>query len=224
MPGSGPAPSQGPVTVRRPPPAPLRPQRRAVLAPEPKPTMMAEPARCQKAGQHCCCPRQPFSRARPGSGPRYSSPSECQEWAGGPGLGRRVRCVCSFRAAAWPQVSGPVRPWRSPPSPQQMLGPPAGCAGRWAPGRPGRPEHAGSPWLSPEWRGPQGRGPGPPRSSGVWTPRLQWRAVALELASQASMDPALQGLTKPERTGWSKVGSAVSSLPSLCLASTRLPT
>lgn len=190
-----------------------------------KPAMMAEarPA-ARKAASTAAAPRQPFSRARPGSA-RCSSPSECQEWAGGPGLGRRGRCVCSLLRSSLATGVGPSVALEEPPSHQQMLGPPAGCAGRWAPRRPGRPEHAGSPGRLLSGGARRGRarstrsllGCGPHGCSGEgWPPwPRSW--------PPASMDPRLQGLTVlSELVGG--VGSAVSSLPSPGPASARLPT
>ena len=76
-----------------------------------KPTTMAE-ARptARKAANAAVVPRQPFSRARPGSA-RYSSPSECQEWAGVPGLGQRGLYVCSFLCGS---LATGVRPSAGP--------------------------------------------------------------------------------------------------------------
>lgn len=49
-----------------------------------KPTMAEARAAARKTAGTATAPRQPFSRARPGSA-RYSSPSECRPWVGGPG-------------------------------------------------------------------------------------------------------------------------------------------
>lgn len=49
-----------------------------------KPVMAEARATARKATNTTTVPRQPFSRARPGSA-RYSSPSECREQAGSPG-------------------------------------------------------------------------------------------------------------------------------------------
>ena len=149
-----------------------------------KPTTMAE-ARptARKATNAAAVPRQPFSRARPGSA-RYSSPSESRSGRVFPGPVSTGGVLAASCAAAWPQVSGPVLALEEPPSPQQMCGPPAGCAGRRAFRCPGRPEHAGSPTRllsggARRWRAGS-------THSLLGTPWLQWgglAAVAPELAS-----------------------------------------
>lgn len=135
-----PAPSQGPALQRR--PRPLAFGQLQPAAPDAAHHDGRGSAR-QEGCQHCCCPLPGPSAGPPGKPADTLPPSECQE--GGRSCLVGGWCACSFLRSSRPQVSGPVRPWREP-LPQQMLWAPCSwCAGRWAPPRPCRPEHAGSP-------------------------------------------------------------------------------
>lgn len=90
-----------------------------------KPTMAEARASARKTTNATMAPRQPFSRARPGSA-RYSSPSECRQWAGGvgPGSGSELLCV-----SPEPVLRAPVAAPEEPLFPWAGMHRPPGCPG-----------------------------------------------------------------------------------------------
>lgn len=151
-----------------------------------KPAVAEARATARKAANATTPPRQPFSRARPGSA-RYSSPSECGEREGGPGSGRHAQCVCrSLCVGLAPATGPPVLALEEPLFPSAGVspsdthtytctrlctggGPPAAPRRSWCERRKPRP--------SPAWRDcpdsqaglgdcRQGAGPAPPWSCG----------------------------------------------------------